>query len=64
MLAILGISNYSKYRSIKSCKPVLCAYHLLSIHPEGFVLGFVSLCTTGVEALYSDIQCGRKKYQN
>jgi KUP system potassium uptake protein len=36
--------------------------HLLSIHPEGFfVLGFVFLCTTGAEALYSDMgHCGRK----
>jgi K+ transporter len=32
------------------------------INPEGFfVLGFVFLCTTGAEALYSDMgHCGRK----
>ncbi|HEY0090919.1 MAG TPA: KUP/HAK/KT family potassium transporter, partial [Flavobacterium sp.] len=38
------------------------AYHLLTIHPEGFfVLGAVFLCTTGAEALYSDMgHCGRK----
>jgi KUP system potassium uptake protein len=35
------------------------AYNLLSVHPDG--LGFVFLCTTGAEALYSDMgHCGRK----
>lgn len=38
------------------------AYLLLTEHPEGFyVLGFVFLCTTGAEALYSDLgHCGIK----
>src|SRR5690606_16630650 len=37
-------------------------YLLLTEHPEGFyVLGFVFLCTTGAEALYSDLgHCGIK----
>jgi len=38
------------------------AFHLLKIHHEGFyVLGYVFLCTTGAEALYSDLgHCGIK----
>jgi KUP system potassium uptake protein len=38
------------------------AYKLLFGHPEGFlVLGAVFLCTTGAEALYSDLgHCGRE----
>ncbi|WP_162128138.1 KUP/HAK/KT family potassium transporter [Flavobacterium phycosphaerae] len=62
MLGILGIiqigSNLSVFRAINP----YYAYELLRIHPDGFyVLGFVFLCTTGAEALYSDMgHCGRK----
>lgn len=37
------------------------AFELLSIHPEGFwVLGAIFLCTTGAEAMYSDLgHCGK-----
>jgi KUP system potassium uptake protein len=62
MLAILGINQIALHPEvIKAINPYY-AYHLLSIHPEGFfVLGFVFLCTTGAEALYSDMgHCGRK----
>jgi KUP system potassium uptake protein len=62
MLAVLGINQISIHPEvIKAINPYY-AYHLLSIHPEGFfVLGFVFLCTTGAEALYSDMgHCGRK----
>lgn len=39
--------------------------HLLMEHPKGFgLLGAVFLCTTGAEALYSDLgHCGRKNIQ-
>jgi KUP system potassium uptake protein len=39
--------------------------HLLIDHPRGFwLLGAVFLCTTGAEALYSDLgHCGRKNIQ-
>ncbi len=62
MLAILGAVQISgNMEVIKAVNPYY-AYKLLSIHPEGFyVLGFVFLCTTGAEALYSDMgHCGRK----
>jgi len=40
-------------------------YRLLMDHPNGFwLLGAVFLCTTGAEALYSDLgHCGRKNIQ-
>lgn len=62
MLAVVGINQiFIHPEVIKAINPYY-AYHLLSIHPEGFfVLGFVFLCTTGAEALYSDMgHCGRK----
>jgi KUP system potassium uptake protein len=39
------------------------AYHFTSIHPEGFFCSRICfpMCTTGAEALYSDMgHCGRK----
>ncbi|SEG38239.1 KUP/HAK/KT family potassium transporter [Flavobacterium urumqiense] len=62
MLAILGVVQISQHMEVFKALNPYYAYHLLSIHPEGFfVLGFVFLCTTGAEALYSDMgHCGRK----
>lgn len=62
MLAILGIAQISQNLDVFKAINPYYAYRLLSIHPEGFfVLGFVFLCTTGAEALYSDMgHCGRK----
>jgi KUP system potassium uptake protein len=50
-----------QHPSFKAINPYY-AYQLLRIHPDGFfVLGFCVLCTTGAEALYSDMgHCGRK----
>lgn len=62
MLGTLGVIQLSdNWTVLKAINPYY-AYHLLSIHPAGFfVLGFVFLCTTGAEALYSDMgHCGRK----
>lgn len=62
MLGILGaIQICSNLEVLKALNPYY-AYNLLKIHPDGFyVLGFVFLCTTGAEALYSDMgHCGRK----
>jgi KUP system potassium uptake protein len=62
MLGILGtiqiLNDFSVFHAINP----YYAYELLKIHPEGFfVLGAVFLCTTGAEALYSDMgHCGRK----
>jgi len=62
MLAILGgIQIFHHIEVLHALNPYY-AYRLLSVHPDGFfVLGFVFLCTTGAEALYSDMgHCGRK----
>jgi KUP system potassium uptake protein len=62
MLGTLGVLQITKHPEVIKALNPYYAYHLLSIHPEGFyVLGFVFLCTTGAEALYSDMgHCGRK----
>jgi KUP system potassium uptake protein len=62
MLGILGFIQVVNHIEVFKAINPYYAYHLLSIHPEGFyVLGFVFLCTTGAEALYSDMgHCGRK----
>lgn len=62
MLAVLGIIQISHNTDVLCAVNPYYAIHLLNIHPEGFyVLGFVFLCTTGAEALYSDMgHCGRK----
>lgn len=62
MLGVLGtIQIIDNPFVFKAVNPYY-AYHLLQVHPEGFfVLGFVFLCTTGAEAVYSDMgHCGRK----
>lgn len=61
MLFIVGISQVLKHPGIiKAFNPVY-AYKLLTQYPHGFwLLGGVFLCTTGAEALYSDLgHCGR-----
>jgi KUP system potassium uptake protein len=62
MLGVLGLIQIMGHLEVFKAINPYYAYHLLSIHPEGFyVLGFVFLCTTGAEALYSDMgHCGRK----
>ncbi|WP_413511039.1 KUP/HAK/KT family potassium transporter [Myroides odoratus] len=62
MLGILGFSHLLDNLSVLRAINPYYAFHLLSIHSEGyFVLGFVFLCTTGAEALYSDLgHCGIK----
>ena len=62
MLAVLGFMQIQKYPGVLKALNPYYGYHLLSIHPDGiYVLGAVFLCTTGAEALYSDMgHCGRK----
>ncbi len=62
MLGVLGLLQITQHPEVLRAFNPHYAYNLLSIHPEGFyVLGFVFLCTTGAEALYSDMgHCGRK----
>jgi KUP system potassium uptake protein len=65
MLGLLGINQIVQYPEIfKSLNPVY-GFRLLTLHPRGFwLLGAVFLCTTGAEALYSDLgHCGRKNIQ-
>ncbi|MFN8417323.1 MAG: KUP/HAK/KT family potassium transporter [Cytophagaceae bacterium] len=60
-LAVLGILNISHdFTVLKALNPKY-AYDLLVNYPQGFwLLGAVFLCTTGAEALYSDLgHCGR-----
>ena len=61
MLAVLGITHLTDDLSIfKSLSPHY-AIQLLTQYPKGFwLLGAVFLCTTGAEALYSDLgHCGK-----
>jgi KUP system potassium uptake protein len=59
LLGIIGLSG--NWAILKAINPYY-AYKLLAAHPGGFwLLGSVFLCTTGAEALYSDLgHCGRK----
>ncbi len=62
MLAVLGVFNIvDDWSVLKAFNPVY-AIRLLVQYPGGFwLLGAVFLCTTGAEALYSDLgHCGRK----
>jgi len=62
MLAVLGFSQVIHNPTIFKAVNPYYAYQLLFVHKEGFwLLGAVFLCTTGAEALYSDLgHCGRK----
>jgi len=61
-LFVVGISQIIKYPSVLKALNPYYAYKLLTAYPQGFwLLGAVFLCTTGAEALYSDLgHCGRK----
>jgi KUP system potassium uptake protein len=62
MLGILGVYQLSNNWSIVTALNPYYAYHLLTTHPSGIlILGAVFLCTTGAEALYSDLgHCGKQ----
>ncbi len=62
MLTILGVAQIATNASVIYAINPYYAYKLLFLHPGGFlILGAVFLCTTGAEALYSDLgHCGRK----
>ena len=61
MLALLGLANLSDDWGILKALSPHYAVLLLAKYPGGFwLLGAVFLCTTGAEALYSDLgHCGR-----
>ena len=62
MLGIVGIFNIADDASIFKAFSPYYAFNLLIHHPAWFlILGAVFLCTTGAEALYSDLgHCGKK----
>lgn len=62
MLAILGAFHLFDDLSIFKALSPHYAVEFLAIYPKGFwLLGAVFLCTTGAEALYSDLgHCGRE----
>lgn len=62
MIAFWGVWHiHDNWNILKAFNP-LYAIQLLSLYPGGFwILGAVFLCTTGAEALYSDMgHCGRE----
>ncbi|MCW3123455.1 MAG: Low affinity potassium transport system protein kup [Flavipsychrobacter sp.] len=63
MLALLGLNQLyiaNDWRIFRALNPYY-AIRVLTVYPKGFwILGAVFLCTTGAEALYSDLgHCGR-----
>lgn len=62
MLAVLGVIQISQNFAVLEAVNPKYAYNLIVNKPEGFwLLGAIFLCTTGGEALYSDLgHCGRK----
>ncbi|MES2681323.1 MAG: KUP/HAK/KT family potassium transporter [Bacteroidota bacterium] len=61
MLGVLGVVQLSTDWSVLSALNPYYTYKLLETHPLGIlILGSVFLCTTGAEALYSDLgHCGK-----
>ncbi len=61
MLAVLGAAHIMDDVTVFKAFNPYYAVHFLSEYPAGFwLLGAVFLCTTGAEALYSDLgHCGR-----
>jgi KUP system potassium uptake protein len=61
MLGILGYSQITLHPDILRALNPMFAVRFLSEYPGGFILlGAIFLCTTGAEALYSDLgHCGR-----
>jgi KUP system potassium uptake protein len=61
MMAVLGSSHLLDDLHIFKALSPIYAIKLLTMYPKGFwILGAVFLCTTGAEALYSDLgHCGK-----
>ncbi|HTE34236.1 MAG TPA: KUP/HAK/KT family potassium transporter [Chryseolinea sp.] len=62
MLAVLGLNQLVHHPMILKALNPYYAYGLIVNYPNGFLLlGAVFLCTTGAEALYSDLgHCGKE----
>jgi KUP system potassium uptake protein len=65
MMGVLGINFIWQHPIVLKALSPYYAFQLLSTNPSAFaILGAVFLCTTGAEALYSDLgHCGRKNIQ-
>ncbi|MGY3211055.1 KUP/HAK/KT family potassium transporter [Mucilaginibacter sp. HD30] len=65
MMGVLGIHFIWQHPAVLKALSPHYAFVLLSTNPSAFaILGAVFLCTTGAEALYSDLgHCGRKNIQ-
>ena len=61
MLAVLGLLHIGDDIQIFKALNPYYAIKILKVYPKGFwILGAVFLCTTGAEALYSDLgHCGK-----
>ena len=62
ILFVTGTHSIIQYPYVLKALNPMYAYNLLTLYPHGFwLLGAVFLCTTGAEALYSDLgHCGIK----
>lgn len=62
MLAVLGVWHLSRNPAVLKAMNPWYAWNLMANYPQGFfILGAVFLCTTGAEALYTDLgHCGRQ----
>jgi KUP system potassium uptake protein len=65
MIGVLGLNQIIHYPQILKAVNPMYGYNLLVHYPSGFwLLGAIFLCTTGAEALYSDLgHCGKKNIQ-
>jgi len=65
MIGVLGLNEIFRYPQILKALDPQYGFDLLVHYPRGFwLLGAVFLCTTGAEALYSDLgHCGKKNIQ-
>jgi KUP system potassium uptake protein len=61
MLSVLGLNQIINYPAVFEALHPKYAIYLLTEYPKGYwLLGAVFLCTTGADALYSDMgHCGR-----
>jgi KUP system potassium uptake protein len=61
MLGVFGFIQLIQYPQILTALNPMHAYEFLTGYPKGFILlGAIFLCTTGADALYSDLgHCGR-----
>ena len=65
MIGIMGLYSLMQMPSVIKAINPLYAWRFITDYPGGFwLLGGVFLCTTGAEALYSDLgHCGRKNIE-